>query len=510
MTDNGEIQRFLSAIERSLTLWDSVHVRVVAIRLRDEWVCLTGLCILHVRGTPQLGKRRSLWQSSRALDVHQRIPLTQFRPFLEEILSGSTELCGQRVRVVGSIRRSPGDQRTQSDELHFEAPTSWHAYVAAQLSVSALPPPMVNGHLLAMHGGPGSREILRLADGGEEAVNDELRSPRNNIDGIEHLVRRSRASPYPWTGDHGAGINVLAPLGVAFNVERTEWRGDALRLSLVAASQTAIRLGTVTISGESASNSPIVETIRFRDRAWVAEDGLSTAEATISVPDAHRLTLLLRVNGYSVHNLQLNRVPDRPDVLQAAHASHHPTSDRAWRQFLLESEGSHANEFAAAVARLFTGLRLPVVHLAAEKNSANADSIVRFGQDHLLLVESTTSSFDGKKLGNLVRRANELRRELRSRGIEVADEFMPFVGRRLALYGLRPYGARALCVVPIMVVSVPAKDVQDAVLKDAHESHVVVLAREDLNALLRVADVDGDHEHYVGELISGRMKWPLV
>ena len=305
-----------------------------------------------------------------------------------------------------------------------------------------------------------------------------------------------------------AGIVFWSPLGVAFNADRTEFRGGNLRVSLLAASKTAVRLGRVGISGDAPQGRPIAIEVQFRKQIWNAEDELLTAEVEYDLPDVEKLNILLRIKDSTVQSITLTHVGTRPNPLQVAHTTHHQSSDKEWRKYLLEAKGSHADKFAEAVARLIIGLGLPTVHFPRRPNPDSSDSIARLGRDHLLLIESTTSSFDGKKLGNLVRRAGELRRALRSQGINVSDEFIQPPARRLVAHAAWGSREHAVCIVPVMAVSIPYGDVPKATLKDAHTSNVVVLTQEDLKHLLSLCDTDEDHAESLDKLIAARMHYP--
>lgn len=501
-----EILSFLDTVAQSRALWDSAIARVVAVKIRGDWVCLSAFCTLHLRGTAR-PRKRGVWCTSTVLAVQEATTIPLFGQLLRDIASGSAIVAGQQIRFGSGFRFVRSMERdVQSDELTLDVPTNWSFQPRTQISAAAVPPPMVNVHLLSIQGGPSSRNLLDHAEGGYAAVNEELRSRRNNLNGMEHLVRRSGASLYDWTPEHGIAISVIAPLGVAFNADRTEFRGGKLRLSLLAASNTAVRLGRVGISGDAPPNRPIATEVQFRKQTWDAEGELLTAEVEYEFSDVEKLSLLLRIKDSTVQSIELTHVDIRSNPLQVAHTTHHQSSDREWRKYLFEAKGSHADKFAEAVARLTIGLGLPTVHFPRRPNPDSSDSIARLGRDHLLLIESTTSSFDGKKLGNLVRRAGELRRALRSRGVSVSDEFIQPTTRRLAAWGAGSSRGQTLCIVPVMAVSIPHPDVLKATLKDAHTSHVVVLTQEDLKYLLSLCDTDGDHEELLGKLISGRMR----
>lgn len=506
-----EIVTFLDTVAQSPELWDSAITQVVAVKIRGEWVCLSAFCTLHLRGTARPTRKRGVWRTSRVLAVQEVTTVSLFGQLLRDIAAGSAAVAGQQIRFASGFRfvRS-AELGARSNELSLEILANWNVQPRIQVSAAAVPPPMVNVHLLSVQGGTSARSLLDQADGGYAAVNEELRSRRNNLNGIEHLVRRNCASLYNWTPDYGVGISVVAPLGVAFNAGRTEFRGEKLRLSLLAASKTAVRLGRVGISGDASDNRPIVTEVQFGKQTWNAEAGLLTAEVQYEFRSVETLSLLLRIKDSSVHNIELKHVDIRPNPLQVAHTAHHPSSDMEWRQYLLEAKGSHADKFAAAVARLVNGLGIPTVHFPRQLNSDSSDSIARLGRDHLLLIESTTSSFDGKKLGNLVRRASELRRELRRRGISVSDEFIQPVAPRLAAHSVWGSQGQTVCIVPVMAVSIPYADVLKATLKDAQISHVVVFTQEDLMHLLSLCDTDADYEEALGELISSRIRGPLV
>lgn len=503
---SAEVRAFFEAVTDSRELWDAFEVRLVAAKIEAEWVCLSGVCMLHLRQGERSKRRRGKQQNSRILAVEATFPLARLEAFLNSLTEGSVVVGGELIRVTNFIRlrHERNDAESVSGAV-LDSALNWNFSRATQVSTQLSPPPLVNAHLLSMQGSTSATNALSFVEGGMQAVNDELRSPRYNVNGLRHLLNRIGASLHDWSPDYGLSFTVLAPLGIGLNLERTEFRSGTLRLAVVASSTTAAKLGSIGISGESPDHQQVSTSIRLRDQPWHEDGAVLLAETHVELPRLAKLHLLLRVKTASIQSVEIHHTNVEVPLLQAAHACHHPSSDEHWRKHLIESKGSDANEFAAAVARLTTGLGLPTVHFAREKNSDSSDSVARLGRNHLLLIESTTSTFDDKKLGNLVRRAGELRRCLRARGVEISDDFIRHRSQRLGYLG-RALAPERVCIVPLMVVSVPATDVLKAALKNARLSNVVVFTREDLQLLLRMCDIESDHEELVADLISGRIQ----
>src|SRR5262245_42540891 len=79
ITTPADIRKFLDSVDATRELWDSVSVRVVAARIRNEWVSISTLCALQLRGRPRSGKRCSVRQTTRILAAQETIPLKRLR-----------------------------------------------------------------------------------------------------------------------------------------------------------------------------------------------------------------------------------------------------------------------------------------------------------------------------------------------------------------------------------------------------------------------------------------------
>ena len=501
------IRRFADAVEVTSELWDYATLRIVAVRVKAEWVCLAGGVVLHLRGTPPSRKTARV-SAARTLVIDERIPLPKLEATLEAIATGLATLSGHAIRFVSYVRPIQTDAGATGD-FALEPPSNWQSNVRWQFALPGAIPPMVNGHFLYNQGSTQARTLLALVDGGEDAVNEELRAPERNINGIHHLVRRAGASLYAWQADSSISFACFASLGIALNLDRIQFVNGALRISIVAASKTAARLAHVGVSGELSAGGSVDVRWRRQIMEWDVSGPLMTAEEELPIGNADHLMLILRTKSSTVQQTEVPHVERAPNLLQAAQTFHHPKSDEHWRRYLLDSQLRQSDEFAESVARLFAGLGCSAVHLPREQNSNSSDTLVRFGRDHLLLIESTTAAFDTKKVGNLLNRAVHLRQELRAAGLAVSDAFVPFSSRRLIAYALRPSQRAQACVVPVMVSSFPVAAIPPTALKDAFSSHVVVLTNEDLRSLLSTSDIEGEYDEALGNLISGRLQWSL-
>ena len=502
------IRQFADAIALTKELWDYATLRLVAIRVKSDWVCIASGIVLHLRGTPASRKLRPL-SSDRTLALEKRIDASDLPAILEAIASGCATLSGHAIRFASYVRPITTNTAATGD-FALDPPSNWQCGVRGQFALPASTPPMVNGHFLSFQGSTQARALLALVDGGESAVNEELRSPQRNINGIHHLIRRFGASLYAWHPDSSISFACFAPVGIALNLDRVQFVNGVLRLSIVAASKTAARLAHVGVSGDREDGGVVDVRWRRPLTHWDASGPVFTHEEEVSVGSADHLMLILRTKSSTVQQVEVPHVERTPNLLQAAQTHHHPESDARWRQFLLDSQLRQSEEFAEAVARLFVGLGCSAVHLPRDRNSNSSDTLVRFGRDHLLLIESTTAAFDTKKVGNLLNRAVHLRQRLRASGLTVSDVFVPFGSRRLTAYSLRPAQRQQACVVPIMVSSFPAAAIPPTALRDAFSSHIAVLTNEDLRGLLSISDEERDYDTVLSDVISGRLQSPLV
>ena len=300
--------------------------------------------------------------------------MRRLRLVLAQIATGRYLIRNKTIRIVGWLRASAGDRVDRDPPLH------WSHRPRGQFAQGMTHPALPNAHWLDMNSGPPSRDILRLVQGGQPALDDELSRRGNGIAGVRQLVRLWDASPYNWTEEQSAAAIVIAPLGVALDLGGASLRAGQLTLRVLSESTEAVRHGSIGVGGYSANEQLYDREIVLRDLDWQPETGLFVTTATLALPGSSRADIFLRHRGATIHQIAVANTPSLPSLMQLAHTSHHPESDAAWRRYLLESRGSDANEFAAAVARLMGGLGLPVVHLPRHKNPNSADSIARLAR----------------------------------------------------------------------------------------------------------------------------------
>ncbi len=502
----AEITRFLEELKKAGSLWETATVNVVAVRVHSDWIALSGLVRLHVRGGARSEMRRATKQYESVMAVRDTIRADQLHVLLSAVSAGECTIRGQRIRFASWIREEVERAgHAKSEILNLDPPVHWFHQLNAQVAAASVAPPIVNAHLLTMNQAPRSRDLLRHVPGGLGALEDELRSRPNDISSMRQLMRRWDACLYDWTEDSNTSTNVVAPLGIAFDLTRTEFKGNTLRLSLVGASSIAVRATSIVAAWETRAGRPVKQEFRSNQLEWQPSEDLVVAEVDVHLLDTDSVEIFLRRGLTTIHAIELSRTTAATNLLQAAHALHHERSDSLWRALLTTARGSQATEFAAAVARLFTGLGLPTIHLAGEKHTDSADSMASLGTANVLLIESTTAAFDANKISKLIQRASQLRVGLRSRGWTIAERFVAPL-----LPVIRPWASGKLAspearVVPVMVTAASAAEIAAADLESARRAGVAVLCREDLERLLVATDNERDPAAALAGLIEARL-----
>lgn len=501
-----ELEKFLTGISRTDRLWDAAVVSTVALKLQDEWISIAASCRLHLSGTQRFVPTRHLPITERILAAQDSIPISELGSWLRKSLSGSNVVNGMPIRFASSAKPSNADdQRLEFMPFTYGGGTQ----LSTQLSTTSFPPPFVNAHRWQATGDAARNFLNRLA-GGAQSIDEELRSLQYPWDGIGHLMRGSGAFIYGWSTDTQALIDAVAPLGIALNARRCELRGAHLRLSVAALSRSAVRLSSVGFAGDDHTGKGVSGIIRTPARGWSKANTTWFLEKDHEVGDLRSVALFLRVKGTPIQRLDLQAIPQHAKPIRAAHALHHRASETSWLKHLLEASGSAQREFERAVSRLFGLLGFGVDYLGDEKDQNCVDAIVELGRDHLLIVECTTGTLKGDgKLAKLVRRSAELRRGLREKGIDVSPTYRaPSDPAAASLLGRKMY--TPLCVVPVMLCSLPFESLAKGEISDAQTDGVAVLSREDLQTLLSAADTDADCEQTLGQLITGRLQFPLA
>ena len=306
------IEDFLSTIASTRYLWDGAVLSIAAVRVRSEWVSIAAHLRLHIRGAPSRVKRPAMRQYGLALAVREAVPMRRLRLVLAQIATGRYLIRNKTIRIVGWLRASAGDR------VDWDPPLHWSHRPRGQFAQGMTHPALPNAHWLDMNSGPPSRDILRLVQGGQPALDDELSRRGNGIAGVRQLVRLWDASPYNWTEEQSAAAIVIAPLGVALDLGGASLRAGQLTLRVLSESTEAVRHGSIGVGGYSANEQLYDREIVLRDLDWQPETGLFVTTATLALPGSSRADIFLRHRGATIHQIAVANTPSLPSLMQLA------------------------------------------------------------------------------------------------------------------------------------------------------------------------------------------------
>ena len=455
------IEAFIAAVAETPDLWQSIDIRVFALRVGGAWHNIVTRCVLDARDPSDIPRPDGLPNTERVFCVQQVRPMADFTALLNEFVSG--ELAVPDRVVLYETRSDTGGQSSgRGPYLDAYAMPA----VRTQSASSIVMPRVFIAHELRLRPGGGNTLVTEaMAD---PAVDRELYALERPWEGVEGLTRVAIGSSGSVRHSDAPRIEIVAPLGIAFEPDSLRFMDGRVSCTVSALSRSVAARTTVGYVVEYEDGAFRNGTMRL-ERRWRGRER-RRARATLHVgSEARRVTLLLRLgphvietqrlvdSGRGAENLRLaaSRIQGDPELLKAALQ----TNEREARK-----GGGAAHKFEHAIAHLFS-LAGFWVDMPGSYGATDALDVLAIAPDDssILAIECTLgalNSSDGKP-NRLTARVDELRRSEQLVGVEV---------------------------LPVMVTGRRRDAVPNGDLEFAASDSITVLCQEDIQEILRLVE----------------------
>jgi len=442
-----DVERFLSLIRQGAALWRTVEVRVLAVRIGNEWHNLITTAFLHpdpervprLTNLPRLDEV-ACWQSI--------LPIELLDGLISSISRGNLALQDEHIHYLRGVAGANKERTPYGHWRYFFSPISdrlggfsleWSTH---QLTSGG---DAINNHLQLL-----SRKLFE--------IDSSLRALENPMDGLQGLANFVLREPNAMLSGRSCFAMILAPIEARLRPEECSLERGRLHFQIEANSKAVLDRCSLGYVSGSASPGLLTGTIMITGDGWEEIGGAYVFTGNHELPDSKDLTLFLRVAGFSVQRIKVldyEAIAENPRV--AAYGVFDPGLE-LFEKWLLADDRLNAGHFELAVARLLTFLGFRVDILSGDARLGDAVDILAFGDPYstILAVECTIGSIGaGGKLGKLVDRARHLESSL-----ETHD------------------------VIPVIVTALSRSRLSEAEINEAARDGIAVLARESLQSLL--------------------------
>jgi hypothetical protein len=455
---NGSADRFVAAVGTQGAPWRSVDVRTLAVKIGRRWTQLVTRGYLDHRPPSRVERippveRGSLmaWQFVR--------PVEEVGGIARGFEAGCIRVRPRSLWVLGK-----GAQ--ERHELHYYFNDLVAGYRTARYD-------SWSGHSLVGYG-PGVWQLVQAAGLDPGELDNIIRAGSNPYDGYSGLVQFFHGRPEGLSPQQSSSVfELIAPLAVRFDVERTATSGKAVRFGVLAASRDYVRIANCrwTVVGEGPIPRHGVSPLSRRK--W--KDAGAELHSTVSVPllPGDRL-----VTAFLVH---VDRCLDRvsasvghgaPNRRIAAHKAADTDLTRFHRHlFPRDWEGSREFEQAVAILLHFFGFQVDALY--SQKGAGEAPDQVAHDpiSDVVVSVECTVGPLKTGKLEKLVARAEALRQHV-----------------------------EGATVLPVVACARPRAELSKTELDKAAADGVIVLSRDDLESLWIRVERGAGTSAFIGHL----------
>ncbi|MYA63079.1 MAG: hypothetical protein F4022_01320 [Gemmatimonadetes bacterium] len=442
--DTGPADRFV-ALAPAGGFWQSVDLRICAIRSGSGWVSLVARGVLDHRAPPKVPRFSPVErQDFRAWQVVR--PIADLPAVVHGIADGTMKLgpCS-----VGFISRSgqPGTEMSCSFN-------EWTASFVAAYDLWSCHSLVGYGSLIW--------DVVREAGHDPLELDGMIRGGPNPYDGLPDLARRfcGRRQELEAQG-HSTVVELVAPLAVRFDPEAATTPAEGIAVGLKAAAEVYVEKAEIAWTVGAAGQPPRHGSRALRTCDWSREGDTLHAELDIPIRQGDSTaTSFILIGDRCVDRVTVPLAEAGSNVRIRAHSTVDPGLQR-FREHLLPERPEKAREFETAVGLLFFFLGFQVDPLSGQKGLGDAvDHLAHApGSSVILLIECTVGSIDtGGKVGKLINRSQRTRREL-------ADSE----------------------VITVLTTAARRSEVSDAEVEKAERGDVVVLCHEDLHELWTAA-----------------------
>lgn len=434
-----QADRFLD-LANGLGCWQSIDLRICAIRRGRRWINLVTRGFLDHRAPRSVPRFSPVdRQHFRAWQVVR--PVADLPAVVRGIANGP-----RSVRYIGQSGDPATDIRYSFNEL--AAP-----YRDARYDLWSC-------HALVGYGSS-MWEVVSQAGHDPLELDSMIRGGPNAYDGLSDLTRRFCTRPRELEVRNTTVIELLAPLAVRFDREKTTSSPERVTVALEAASDVFAAeselVWTVGPTGEPLRH----ESAKLSEREWAHAGAVLHSKLDIPIRKGDATaTLFVLVGDRCVDCVSVPLAEAGSNIRIKAHNAIDPGLER-FREQLRPGRSHKAKEFEASVGLLFFFLGFHVDPLSAQRGLGDAVDHVAHapGSSVILVIECTVGSLDaGGKVGTLIARSGDMRSNLPDSE-----------------------------VIAVLTTAKPRAALSEAEVEKAERDNVVVLAQEDLQDLWAAA-----------------------
>ena len=442
--DAGPAERFV-ALAHGSSFWNSVDLRICAVRSGRRWVNLVTRGFLDHRAPQSVPSFLPVERPNvRAWQVVR--PIADLPAVVRGIAEGMMKLQPRSVRYI-----SRSDQLGMEMRCHFN---EWTAAYSAEYD-------LWSGHSLVGYG-PSIWDVVSQAGHDPLELDGMIRGGPNPYDGLPDLARRfcGRLRGLE-VQDTSTVVELVAPLAVRFDPGAVTSSSEYITVGLMAANEVYVEKAKIAWTAGAAGNPPRHGSLELRECQWARDGGILRARLDMQIQQGDSTaTVFILVGDRCVDRVTVPLAEAGANIRIRAHNTFDTGLER-FREQLLPAKLEKSKEFEAAVGLLFFFLGFHVDPLSGQKGLGDAvDHLAHApGSSVILVIECTVGSIDtGGKVGKLINRSQRTRREL-------ADSE----------------------VITVLTTAARRSEVSDAEAEKAERGDVVVLCHEDLHELWTAA-----------------------
>lgn len=456
----ADVRRFLAAVAETPMLWRHFDMRVVAVRLGKRWVSI-GASIRLTHEGPQPRSRLYMPDTTDLRILRQCGEVTSLQRILEQLLSGSLEVEGERVQFARAVDHST---------LAPTGPYTTSYYQRGDLtSVGALEQPFPFGIRLTLSG-DSVDQLINQYSGGFERLERQLRSEKRIWPNILAMGRYALDTPIQITHHTLVSVQVLAPYPIGVDLGKSSLKGGKATFALMLRRRDLTRSAELAYFGHpdprAPNAGPVGRTLTLPSSRWRRAPGGWRGLLIGPAPHAVRVDASIRFGSVPIGDIDVRgKMLYHGSALSALYQQYDP-GEEAVRDVLSRTFGKSVDFERAVAAALGLG-GMAFVWLGHLADTQLPDVIGRI-DDQLFIIECTTGPLrvDGK-LPRLVARAGAAKRAL----------------NRARKEGRTKISLPAPTVTPVIVTSLSRQDLLEDETRAARKAGVVVLAQEDLLSL---------------------------
>jgi hypothetical protein len=404
MTIPDGAEEFLMAVSMPPARWQSVEIRVLAVRAGDMWRNLATLARLRIENPADVKLQRDLPHTGFLRCWHEVKPLLAIHDVVRDVASGALTVGEQEVTYLRDQFDTPGSLGPYGRYYYaFQEAGGVHRRICPDWPI----------HEMVSHGDQ-SQSILNHVPGGKSALDNVLRSLKKPFRDLEDLTRTVLANPLYWSlSDYSASFWAVAPIEARFERDQCSFEAGHLTLRVFASSQAMTEGASIGLIGDKPGEDPFQATAELRASAWRQEDRGLTQVIRYGLAGASQATAMLRIGDMAVETLTLVDYKSAGRNLRANVYSAFDPGFEKLRAALKQEGKAKPAAFEAAVARVlwFNGLAVDVV--GGQHSVTDAVDIIAHSPRHdlILLVECTVQALNtGGKIGKFVERIGAVRR----------------------------------------------------------------------------------------------------